>query len=184
MLCVGYRSEQVEALFGRGYAGLHLAYSREPSPLGTGGAIRHALPLLKSDPVLVANGDSFCRPDLHSLWRRHKEQQAAATLLLTRVGDTRRYGRVQTDDDGRIQAFCEKGEDAGPGWINAGVYLLGRRVIQEIPDRVAVSLEREVFPGWLGRGLYGCPSEGPFLDIGTPDSYAAADEFFSAKATA
>ena len=139
--------------------------------------------MLKSDPVLVMNGDSFCGPDLPSFFRWHEARKAAATLLLTRVPDTRRYGRVQVDDAGLVRAFEEKGQRGGPGWINAGVYLLGREVIAEIPEQTAVSLERETFPAWLGRGLYGCPSETPFLDIGTPASYAAAGEFFSAEAT-
>ena len=52
---------------------------------------------------------------------------------------------------------------------------------RRFPEQTAVSLERETFPALLGRGLYGCPSETPFLDIGTPASYAAAEEFFSAE---
>ena len=158
-----------------------MAYSCEPLPLGTAGAVRLALPMLKSDPVLVMNGDSFCRPDLPSFFRWYEERKAAATLLLTRVPDTRRFGRVQVDNDGAIRAFEEKGEHDGPGWINAGVYLLSRQLLAAIPQQTAVSLERETFPGWLGRGLYGCPSETPFLDIGTPASYAAAEEFLFAE---
>lgn len=155
---------------------------RASTRLGTAGAVRLALPMLKSEPVLVINGDSFCRPDLASFFRRHEARRAAATLLLTRMPDTRHYGRVQLDDDGLIRAFAEKGEHDGPGWINAGVYLLSRQLLAEIPEQTAVSLEREIFPGWLGRGLYGCASESPFLDIGTPASYAVAEEFFSARA--
>jgi len=181
VLCVGYRNEQVQAAFGRSYAGLRIAYSCENAPLGTAGALRLALPMLKSDPVLVLNGDSFCRPDLPSFFRWRQAHGAAAALLLTRVPDTRRYGRVQVDDAGLIRAFEEKGEHDGPGWINAGVYLLSRPLLAEIPERTAVSLERESFPAWLGRGLYGCPSESPFLDIGTPSSYAAAEEFLAAE---
>jgi NDP-sugar pyrophosphorylase family protein len=184
VLCVGYQSEQVEAAFGRSYAGLRVAYSREPAALGTAGAVRLALPLLKSDPVLVMNGDSFCAADLPSLFHWHAARKAAATLLLARVPDTRRYGRVQVDGEGLIRAFEEKGQQGGPGCINAGIYLLGREVIAEIPPRTTVSLERETFVAWLGRGLYGCLNEGPFLDIGTPASYAAAEEFFSAGAGA
>ncbi len=181
VLCVGYRSKQVEAAFGRSYVGLRVDYSCEHAPLGTAGAVRLALPKLTSDPVLVVNGDSFCAPDLPSFFRWHEARKAAATLLLTRMPDTRRYGRVQVGDDGLIRAFEEKGGRDGPGCINAGVYLLRRELLAAIPAQTAVSLERETFPGWLGRGLYGCPSETPFLDIGTPDSYAAAEAFFSAN---
>jgi D-glycero-alpha-D-manno-heptose 1-phosphate guanylyltransferase len=182
VLCVGYRSEQVEAAFGGEYAGMRVAYSRETSPLGTGGALRQALPALNSDPVLVMNGDSFCHADLSFLWQWHHAHGAAATLLLTRVPDTRAFGRVQWEDGGRVEVFEEKGANCGPGWINAGIYVISRRVLEGVPAEGAVSLEREVFPRWIDRGLYGCPSEGPFLDIGTPASYAAAEEFFSRQA--
>jgi len=182
VLCVGYRGQQVEAAFGTSYQPLRLTYSFEDTPLGTGGALRQALHLMKSDPVLVLNGDSFCEADLRSLWDFHAAREAIATLLLTHVPDTRRYGRVHGDDDGQVQAFEEKGDHGGPGCISGGVYVLSRRVIAEIPDQGPVSLEREVFPSWIGRGLYGCLSEGRFLDIGTPASYAAADNFFATQA--
>src|SRR5947208_1434645 len=56
VLCTGYRGDQVEATFGRHYAGMRLEYSLEAAPLGTAGALRLALPLLDSDHVLVMNG--------------------------------------------------------------------------------------------------------------------------------
>jgi len=181
VLCVGYRSEQVMAALGKSYAGLRLAYSMEPSPLGTGGALRLALPLADSGPVIAMNGDSFCRAPLRPLWQWHHACRAAGTLLLTRVEDTARYGCVGRDENGQLTAFEEKGEHRGPGWISAGVYVLSRRMIQEIGGEKAVSLEREVFPRWLGRGLYGWPCETAFLDIGTPESYSMAEAFFASQ---
>ncbi len=182
VLCVGYRSEQVLATFGKSYAGMRLVYSAEPSPLGTGGALRRALPLVNSDPLIALNGDSFCRAALRLLWQWHETRHAAATLLLTRVDDTARYGRVERDEDGLVAAFEEKGRHRGPGWVSAGVYVLSHRMIEEIRSEREVSLEREVFPRWLGRGLYAYPSEIPFLDIGTPDSYSAAETFLASRA--
>ena len=178
VLCTGYLGEQVQALFGDSYGSLRLVYSRESSPLGTAGALRLALPLFKSDSVLVMNGDSFCQANLRAFWAWHCAQGADATLLLTRMPDTKRYGRVHVDEDGLVLRFDEKGHNGGPGWINAGIYLLNHRLLLTIPASGAVSLEREVFPAWIGRGLYGYRSEARFLDIGTPEAYAVAEQFF------
>jgi NDP-sugar pyrophosphorylase family protein len=137
------------------------------------------MPWIKTDSVLVMNGDSFCEVDLHAMAAAHHARQAEATVLLTEVPDTQRFGRAQIDDHGHLLAFEEKGAHAGPGWINAGVYLLERRLLETIPENRAVSLEKEVFPAWIGHGLYGHTVRGRFLDIGTPQSFAEAEVFFS-----
>jgi D-glycero-alpha-D-manno-heptose 1-phosphate guanylyltransferase len=181
VLCTGYLAQQIVALFGDSYRGLRLGYSREAAPLGTGGAIRLALCQTQSDPVLVLNGDSYCDVDIRDLWRSHHMHPAVATLTLVEVPDTGRYGRVHLDDGGRVVAFEEKGGVPGPGWINAGVYLLSRRFLAEIPAARPLSLEQEIFPAWAGRGLYGYPCGARLLDIGTPDAYAEADKFFGPR---
>jgi len=176
VLCTGHGGEQVRAYFGERYGGLALAYSREATPLGTAGALRHALPRLEDDPVLVTNGDSYCHADLGALWTSHREHDAAATLLLTEVPDAARYGSVALDDRERVVRFAEKAA-AGPGWISAGVYVFGRRFLESIDGGRPVSLEHEVLPAWIGRGLHGHRSAGAFIDIGTPQTYAVAGAF-------
>src|SRR5262245_1976960 len=59
ILGTGYMAETIERYFGNGKQfALHIRYSREHEPLGTGGALKLAEPLI-SDPVLVLNGDSY-----------------------------------------------------------------------------------------------------------------------------
>lgn len=178
VLCTGYRADQVRMTAGEAYGGLRLAYSREAEPLGTGGALRLALSLLGSDPVLVMNGDSYCAANLGDFHRWHLDRRSEASLLLTEVDDTGRFGRVLVSEDGTIRGFEEKSGRGVPGWINAGVYLLGRARLLEIPDQGAVSLERDLFPGWIGRGVHGYRGPRRFIDIGTEASYAAAEGFF------
>jgi NDP-sugar pyrophosphorylase family protein len=180
VLCTGHFGEQVEQAFGESYGKLRICYSREPRPLGTGGALRLALPLLISDPVLAMNGDSFCATDWTGLWDWHCTRGSRATMLLTQVPDIRRYGSVRIDPDGAVSQFAEKEKRGGPGAINAGVYLLSRQVIHSIAEDTAVSLEYDVFPALMSNGLYGYPGRGRFLDIGTPEDFAAAEEFFAA----
>lgn len=183
VLCTGYLGEQVQTALGNTYGPLHLAYSQETELMGTGGALRIALPLLKTDPVLVLNGDSYCEADLPAFYRQHQAVVAEASLLLVHLPDTGRYGCVEIDTDGRVLLFEEKGRSAPAGWINAGIYLLSRMFLQAIPSGRFVSLEKDMFPSWIGCGLYGFSSklvdtEEHFLDIGIPENYAAAEWFF------
>jgi len=179
VLCTGYLGEQVKAVFSNSYGDLRLTYSQEGSPLGTGGALRLALPFLRSHIILIMNGDSFCRANLRNLPSWHREHGANATLMLVRVPDVSRYGRVRLNSKGLITSFDEKHVDGGPGWINAGIYLFKRRILEDIPAGREVSLEREILPSLVGRGLFGFCSKGPFLDIGTPEAYAGAGRFFN-----
>lgn len=179
VLCTGYHGGQVQATFGDFYGSLHLVYSQESSPLGTAGALRLALPLFKSDTVLVMNGDSFCGVNLRAFWAWHRARGAGASLLLTETGDTERYGHVEVDADGRVLCFEEKIDKSGPGWVNAGIYLLNYPLLLTIPANRPISLEREMFSAWIGRGLYGYRSGWRFLDIGTPEGFALAEQFFT-----
>jgi NDP-sugar pyrophosphorylase family protein len=178
VLCTGHMAEAVEEALGEAQAGLPLVYSREPEPLGTGGALRLALPLLESDPVLVLNGDSWAEVDLAVLADEHRRRGAPATLALVEVADAARFGRVRLGADGAVERFEEKAAAHLPGLINAGIYLLSRRLIEAIPAGRPVSLEREVFPSLVGRGLSGVVFPGRFIDIGTPESLAEAESFF------
>jgi len=181
VLCTGYRADQIFDNFGSRYRSLDLVYSEETRALDTAGALRLALPLLSSPTVLVLNGDSYCAADLGSFWDWHIACDAGATLLLTRLDNAQRYGRVELDARGRVVQFLEKGDSAASvegGLINAGVYLLRRDRIASIPNGRPVSLERELFPVWIADGLYGFATTSAFIDIGVPDAYAAAEAFF------
>jgi D-glycero-alpha-D-manno-heptose 1-phosphate guanylyltransferase len=174
VLCTGYMAELVSDAFGDSYRGMVLLYSREDQALGTGGALRLALPLIASELVLVMNGDSFCDANLKLFFEQHSSVSATASLVLAKVADVSRYGTVDTDGTGAITSFVEKGGRQGEGMINAGIYLLVRSVIESIPSGCPVSLEGEAFQGLIGKGLYGFPQPTCFIDIGIPADYHAA----------
>jgi D-glycero-alpha-D-manno-heptose 1-phosphate guanylyltransferase len=179
VLCTGFRADMVQKEFGETYQGMALEFSPEEEALGTGGALRLALARFRSNPVLVMNGDSCCGVDLQQFMNFYQTSQARAALVLTQVPDCGRYGSVQLDAQDHILKFGEKEATSGPGWINAGIYLLDLSLIEAIPASTQVSLEREVFPRWIGSSFYGFRAPGPFIDIGTPESYARAFQFFS-----
>lgn len=173
ILSLGHKPEAFDPLIARE----GLLKSVEASPMGTGGGLRAALPLLHAPTILVMNGDSYANVDLRVPVAVHRRRRGLATMLLAEVEDTARFGRVEIGEDGVIEQFAEKGQ-AGPGLINAGVYVLSKSVIEQIPADRAVSLERETFPSLIGRGFYAEAGSFAFMDIGTPESYAASAEFF------
>jgi NDP-sugar pyrophosphorylase family protein len=178
VLCTGYLGDRIQETVGNAYKSLTVGYSPESSPLGTAGALRNALPEIDGDQVLVLNGDSYYETAIAAFWEWHLSKGAQGSLLLTTVPDTRRYGKVETDRQGKILRFSEKGTDAGPGLVNTGIYIISKQLIFSIPCGRSVSLEQEMFPQWIGRELYGCSSKGRFIDIGTPEDYARAASFF------
>ena len=175
VLSVGHKGHLIEAYFGDGsYYGLHLRYVREPKPLGTGGALALARPLLGTTTCLVLNGDSYCPLDLHALLAQHQALGAYATIAATQVPDPAPYGQLVLAADDTIISFREKGESAEPGYVNAGIYLLEQAVLNLLPSTTPSSLERDLFPLLVGRGLYAFRQATPFIDIGTPVTWLQA----------
>jgi D-glycero-alpha-D-manno-heptose 1-phosphate guanylyltransferase len=172
VLCTGYMADQVQAAFGDEYGGVRLAYSKEERPLGTGGALRHALSVVESEDALVLNGDTLIDVDVADLLAAHRRHDATATLVLSPVEDAIRYGSVAVDPSGRITSFAEK--TSGSGWVSAGVYVLRRELIASIPAGGPVSLERDMFPRWIGPTMYAYACDRPFIDIGLPETLARA----------
>ena len=172
---VAYRPERVEAVFGDGSAfGVRILYAVEETPLGTGGAVRNALPLL-DDRTIVLNGDILTDVDLARVVARHEREGASATILLTPVPNPAAYGLVETDREGRVHRFLEKPrpEQITTDTINAGIYVLETRVLDLMPPGVNHSIERGFFPALLARGdlVLGPVHRGYWIDIGTPEKY-------------
>jgi D-glycero-alpha-D-manno-heptose 1-phosphate guanylyltransferase len=182
VLCTGYMAEQIESLYGTQYKGLSLSYSRETVLLGTGGAVRFALPLVSTPLALILNGDSFCEFDLSALTHFHREHHAQVSMVLTHVDDCSRFGSVVTQEDGKVTSFIEKSAAGGPGSINAGVYLVARELLAEIPPGRILSLEKDIFPNWIDQGFFGfCSDTSLFIDIGTPQSFRSAQSLFAER---
>lgn len=179
VICTGHLSEQVRTLFEARPGKLRIEISEEPQPLGTAGAIRFALDRIPSPFVLVVNGDSYCDLDLQAFSAASVASPSRAHLVALPVDDAARFGRVVVAPGGLIERFEEKGR-GGPGDINAGIYLFPTDLLREIPHGVTCSLEKETFPRLVERGMlagYRAPSC-RFIDIGTPESFAAAQKFF------
>jgi len=181
VLAVGYKHESISGHFDNNYQSLAIQYSVETEPLGTGGGIRLALWKVESQNVLVLNGDSLFRVNCNELMEFHLKKKADATLALKRINDTGRYGRVVVNREKRITGFEEKGQMTGPGYINGGVYVIGKLFLMEPSFRGRFSIEKECFERYYSdSGFYGFPANNYFLDIGIPEDYLKAQHEFTA----
>lgn len=177
VLLTGHGAEAIERYFGTGGdAQVEITYSHEPEPLGTGGALRLAASRFPDERYLVMNGDSFFDIPLATLAADHRSalgSGARLTLALASSAETARFGTVELDHERFVTRFIEKGTRATDGLINAGIYLMQGEVLDALPADQAISLEREVIPQLVGRGLRGLAFDSGFVDIGVPDAYRA-----------
>jgi D-glycero-alpha-D-manno-heptose 1-phosphate guanylyltransferase len=168
LLSVGHLRTVIQDYFGASFRGMKVDYAVEEAPLGTGGAIRFALARTTEDAALVLNGDTFLDADYRAMMRFHAEAGATLTMAVARQADIARYGGVVVKA-GRVVSFEEKGR-TGPGWINAGAYVLQRDLAWPpyLPEKF--SFERDFLAPEIDRirpAAY--EVEGFFLDIGVPE---------------
>ncbi len=152
--------------------GLEITVAREETPLGTGGALRRAADAL--DPqFLLLNGDSWFDFNWLEVCRRGLgEPTALVALALRRVADAGRYGVVDWAA-GRVNAFHERGFPGAPGLVNGGVYFCRKDLIAQ--GGQGGSLEQNILPALAKEGrIVGDEYQGFFIDIGVPESLAAA----------
>ena len=176
VLCTGFLAEQVDhhvdTTLRSAFPDVTFVISREPAPLGTAGAIKHAAPWIDGTFLLV-NGDTYVELDLGALLAAHQRTHALITLSALEVPDAERYGALEIAETGELRAFGEK-SIAGPGVVNAGVYACEPRLLDAIAADRPVSLEREVLPALLAAGapVFALRQPGSFVDIGTAESWA------------
>ena len=179
IISTGYMADAIETEFQFSYKGRAIKYSRETTPLGTGGAIKAAARLVDGPNLLVANGDSYFNTDLKDFCNWAIRLQPPAAIMLCETEDTSAFGSVRINEFDQITCFEEKTNAPGQrGWINAGIYMFTSAFISSFPSRIPLSLERDVFPAHTSKDMLGYRATAGFIDIGTPSSYAIADSFF------
>ena len=171
---VGYMRETMEEYLRENPPRRRITIVEEREPMGTGGAVKNVEDYIDG-PFLVINGDSISSVDMESFVRYHREKKAFATISLWEVEDPTPFGVVDIDDNGQIHRFQEKPskEEAFSNLINAGAYALEYEALDYIADGF-VSMEREVFPRILDRGMYGFRFDGYWVDCGTRENLLKA----------
>jgi mannose-1-phosphate guanylyltransferase len=187
ILACGYRSQQlVEAIGDGSDLGIEITYSFEDEPLGTAGAIKKVEDLL-GDTFVAANGDVFADIDVKDEIREHFSSGATVTMSLTPVDNPCEFGIARVGQDGRISEFKEKPkpEEAFSNLINAGVYVLEKRILEMVAENTQYDLSKELIPRLMERGerIQGYGLKGMWRDVGRPSdligaNLAAAERLF------
>lgn len=176
VLLLGHHASAISDHFGPAYRGVPLQCVVETTPLGTGGALVHAIDSLEERFILL-NGDSYVEVDFPAL-ANHLEGGPLA-MTLTSVADARRFGTVAIEHD-RVARLVEKGA-GGPGLVNAGVYACTRELLAPLPRGGPSSFEVDVLEARLPVLRPGFElTTGVFFDIGVPEDYARANDHFTA----
>jgi NDP-sugar pyrophosphorylase family protein len=164
VMLTGYRSDVIEQHFGDGSPfGVRIAYSVESEPLGTGGAIRDARPLL-GDRFILTFGDVLRRYAYDDFIAKHEGENCLAAYERIYVGNT------EIDGD-RVVRFDKKALELP--YIDAGFSLMDATTIDMLPPSGAASFEEIVYAGLAARGALACEVvDHNFFDIGTPEELA------------
>lgn len=170
-----YQPDYIKNYFGNGKDfGVKIEYVVEDVPMGTAGAIRKAGAQF-NDTFIVFNSDILSDIDIQEMIHFHKSSNALATIAVTEVEDPSAYGVIEYDANGYAVSFIEKPQpdQISSKYINAGTYIFEQKVLEEIPEERAVSIEKETFPLLLLKGhkigVY--KSSSYWIDIGTLDKY-------------
>ncbi len=176
-IAAGYKAERITEHFDaseRRRSG-KLMYIIEKEPLGTGGAVKAAFELLgKPEDVLVVHGDTIFTANLEGMYELHRNNRALITLGTTTVEDVRTFGMIETDG-ALIKRIVEKPRFDGPqpGTISAGVYIISKAAVDEMPGSKVFSLEHDVLERWAGRERLCCYPLDSFHTVNTPEQYRA-----------
>jgi len=169
ILCAGYKGEFIENYYRGKDKSYEVIVSTEPEPLGTAGALKIAEKHIKSKLFLVVNGDSICKIDFQNLMDSHIQNNAMSTVVLVSMGLQGDYGLIKLEKNNEISVFHDKKCENNSDIVSAGIYLFNRKLLNEIPEKKNVSLEYDILPKFVGRGLYGYYSRQKLFDIGTPE---------------
>ncbi|AVQ29847.1 nucleotidyltransferase family protein [Fusobacterium varium] len=167
ILAVGYKKEIIKEYFKNKYEDIEITYSEELVPLGTGGAIKKALKLVKEEDVFIVNGDTFFDVDLKGMKEFHTENKSILTVAVKEMENFDRYGSLVIKEN-RIIEFEEK-KKKDKGKINGGIYLIKKDLLSRM-EKENFSFEKEVLEDKKVE-KYSYESEGYFIDIGIPEDY-------------
>ena len=165
VLSTGYLSEKISDYYKDEFKGVKISYTKEESPLGTGGGIRLALEKCMTKNILVLNGDSFFDVDLHAYYPLHAQFNSNCTLALRKAANAARYGTIKLNDTSAITEFKEKDGIEQEGLINGGVYILNRELfLSKTKPDIAFSIEKDFFENRINElRIFGFEYDGYFM---------------------
>jgi NDP-sugar pyrophosphorylase family protein len=127
------------------------------------------------DNFLVIQGDAVADIDYAALAQYHAEKNADVTISVMRVQDTREFGVVKCDENGRIERFQEKPrpEEAFSDLANSGFYMIKKWVFDDVPAGEVHDFSLQLFPRLMSQGaqFYAWKMNSFWIDIGRINNY-------------
>ncbi len=177
---VWHLGRQLEMELGDGSTlGVNIKYSREKELWGTGGGLKQVEPFFEGEEDFVLiNSDILIDVDLEDVIHFHRRHKAAATMVLTRSADTKKFGAVEIDENANIRNIAGRLEDIRESprisGVFTGVHILGQAVFQYIPPNIFSCINEYAYPKMIlnGEKVVGYMMESGFWqDLGTPETY-------------
>ncbi|NQT46476.1 MAG: hypothetical protein HQ593_03215 [Candidatus Omnitrophica bacterium] len=183
ILGIGHKKDFIKNYYRENKTNLDILFSEEDEPLGTAGAVKNAESIIKSEPFIVMNGDSFCKIDFNRFIDFYFEREASVCIAASSMEGGGEFGEMVLDHEERIVSFNEKEEPKRlpRHLINTGIYIMDRAIFGDIPEEKNISMEKEIFPNILQRGVYGFCISKEFIDIGTPERLKKARDIKNTK---
>jgi D-glycero-alpha-D-manno-heptose 1-phosphate guanylyltransferase len=177
---LGYKSEMVIEYVDDHFKGLDKIYVVENEQLGTGGAIKKACEVARSQEIVIVNGDTIFNISLQQLLNTHHTKNADCTIALTELHDCARYGKVEFDQTGIITGFHEKGNNTR-GYINGGIYILNKSRFLNKPLPEKFSFEKDYLEKYVAERIIANEVfYNYFVDIGVPEDYEGLQKKYAA----
>ena len=180
VLSTGYLADKISEHYKNEFQGIKISYTKEETPLGTGGGIRLAMTKCYTSDVLVLNGDSFFDVNIIDHFNNHISKQSDCSLALRKVDNAARYGTILLGIENAIETFKEKDNIEQAGLINGGVYILNRKLyLSKTNEAVSFSIEKDFYESRINElHIFGFEYDGYFIDIGIPEDYNKAQTDF------
>ena len=173
ILSVYYKHELIKDYYRNSYKGINISYSIDDAALGTGGAIKAALPKSKNDNIFIINGDTYYEVNLTQLYNEHVDNNNDITLSLKPMSNFERYGFVETDSNGQVISFNEK-KYCEYGVIDGGIYLINRSIYNSFKSGKKFSFNDFIMNNLNSLKVGSLLCDELFIDIGTPEDYDRA----------
>lgn len=180
VLCVGYLGERIEQTIGSERFGVRIAYSYDgPTPIGTLGAVRKAVPLL-GERFLVLYGDTYLRLDYAAA---AAEWEASGRLsLMTVLHNNGQWDISNADFDGASVTYDKRAPTPEMSWIDYGLGGICSDALTMVG--LEVNDLADLYGELSRRGqLFGYAATERFYEIGTPAALAETDSFLRASAS-
>ena len=169
IITLGYRPQDIISYLGNGSRyGVKIRYNVENTPLGTAGSVKAVSDMLNKT-FLVIGGDSFTNINLYDVAKFHGSHPKGITMVVKELEDVKGFGVVKFDEEGDISSFVEKPEKSNGKFVNTGMYMIERKLLQNIPNG-KFDFSRDFFPFVLDE-MKAYVMKEYWSDIGTLSSY-------------